>query len=66
MDFHADDVFGWRLDPVDIPRLLLVLAKKTPWTYDERQLVNMALRDIEYTLGRPWLVAQDFAINNLL
>ena len=65
MEFHVDDQFGpRRFEPADVPLLKALLAKKTSWTPDERQFMNMVVRDTERAheiLDRAWLLVQEEA-----
>lgn len=63
MDFHVDDVFGFKFTPQDVPALMEALYSKAPWTPEQRQLVQMA-QDLS-TQPR-WEVATDFIVNNIL
>lgn len=53
MEFHADDVFGTRqFAPEDLPLLKAALSKMTPWTPEERRVVELALEVVGVQDGR--------------
>lgn len=66
-EFHADDVFGaHEFTPQDLPLLRAALSKVTPWTPEERQVVELALEAHQKAQeARAWALATDLVVNNL-